>query len=307
MQTQELIYQGKKLFYRIAGEGPLVVLLHGFGEDGTIWKGQYDIFPRHRLLIPDLPGSGRSEAIADMSMEGLAEAVKAVLEASLPGLSKGGGTATTRGQLKQDVSARKDTSVGEVRVPANPLLGGGGAVLIGHSMGGYITLAFAEKYPGHLRAVGLFHSTAFADREEKKETRQKGIRFIEEHGAVEFLKTATPNLYAPQSREQHPEWIEEHLAAVHNFSAPNLVSYYKAMMQRRDRPYVLQEANVPGLVVLGRHDTAVPLPDGLKQSHLPQLSYIHILEGAGHMGMVEEKEKANDILTQFVNTIEITA
>jgi pimeloyl-ACP methyl ester carboxylesterase len=267
MQTGEFHYKGKKLFYRTTGEGPLVVLLHGFGEDSTIWKGQYDIFPHHRLLIPDLPGSGRSEAIEDMSMEGLAEAVKAM-------------------------------------IAPPPPKGGGGAVLIGHSMGGYITLAFAEKYPELLRGFGLFHSTAFADSEEKKETRRKGIRFIEEHGAAEFLKTATPNLYAPQSREQHPHWIEEHLALVHNFSAENLVHYYMAMIQRPDRTPVLKQSKVPVLFVMGQHDTAVPLQDGLKQCHLPQLSYIHILERTGHMGMIEERERANLILSQFVITIE---
>lgn len=264
METRVFDYKGKKIFYRIKGKGPLLVLLHGFGEDGAIWKHQADLFPNHCLLIPDLPGSGKSEAIDDMSMEGLADAVKAMVE-NQP------------------------------------------AILIGHSMGGYITLAFAERYPRLLRAFGLFHSSAFADSDEKKETRTKGIRFIEEHGAAAFLQTATPNLYAPASKEQHPEWIEEHLAGANNFSAQNLVSYYKAMMQRPDRTTVLKESTVPVLFVLGQHDTAVPLQDGLKQCYLPQLAYIHILEAAGHMGMIEEKEKTARLLTQFVNTIEITA
>jgi pimeloyl-ACP methyl ester carboxylesterase len=79
------------------------------------------------------------------------------------------------------------------------------------------------------------------------------------------------------------------------------------MIHRPDRTAVLKESAVPVLFVMGRHDVAVPLQDGLKQCHLPQLSYIHILENAGHMGMIEEKEAANRILTQFVNAIENTA
>ena len=63
MQEKAFSYGGKKIVYRTAGEGSPVVLLHGFGEDGTIWEGQYGLFPGHRLLIPDLPGSGQSEAI----------------------------------------------------------------------------------------------------------------------------------------------------------------------------------------------------------------------------------------------------
>ena len=84
-------------------------------------------------------------------------------------------------------------------------------------MGGYITLAFAEKYPGQLSALGLFHSSAFADSEEKKAIRRKGIDFIKQHGAFEFLKTSTPNLFSPQTKDEHPELIDEQLATIHNF------------------------------------------------------------------------------------------
>lgn len=79
MQQKEINYQGKRLFYRLQGEGPVVMLVHGFGEDGTVWKNQYDIFPNNKLIVPDLPGSGMSEMIEDMSMEGLAEALREIL------------------------------------------------------------------------------------------------------------------------------------------------------------------------------------------------------------------------------------
>ncbi len=269
MENKRILYRGKSISYRTAGTGPLVVLLHGFGEDGTIWKGQYSLFPQHQLIVPDLPGTGDSDLLEDMSMESMAGAVKAIITAESGDESK--------------------------------------AVVIGHSMGGYITLAFAEQYPEALLAFGLFHSTAFADSEEKKETRRKGVRFIQQHGAAEFLKTATPNLYAPASREVHPEWLAEHLATAHNFSADSLVSYYMAMINRPDRTLVLAESKVPVLFVMGRHDAAAPLEDILKQCHLPGLSYIHILEGAGHMGMIEEKDNTAQLLSLFVFTLEKTA
>ncbi|HEV7329965.1 MAG TPA: alpha/beta hydrolase [Flavisolibacter sp.] len=267
METKRTTHKGKNISYRTRGKGAPVILLHGFGEDGSIWKGQYELFPQHQLIVPDLPGTGDSEALEDMRLESMADAVKAVIDAE----------------------------------------GGEKAVLIGHSMGGYITLAFAERYPEALNAFGLFHSTAFADSEEKKETRQKGIRFIKEHGAAEFLKTATPNLYSPQSREEHPEWIAEHLAATHNFSPDTLVNYYMAMINRPDRTAVLEESKVPVLFVMGRHDAAAPLQDVLKQCHLPRLSYIHILDNSGHMGMIEEKNKTAELLSTFVFTLEKTA
>ncbi|HEY0042602.1 MAG TPA: alpha/beta hydrolase, partial [Flavisolibacter sp.] len=180
----------------------------------------------------------------------------------------------------------------------------GGAVLIGHSMGGYVTLAFAEKYPTALNAFGLFHSTAFADSEEKKETRRKGIAFIEEHGAYEFLKTATSNLYAPVTKAEKGQLIDEHLKTVRNADGAALVTYYQSMIKRPDRTAVLKNSRVPVLFVMGRHDNAVPLSDGLKQCHLPQLSYIELLEHAGHMGMVEEAEQTNAILNMFMKSLE---
>jgi pimeloyl-ACP methyl ester carboxylesterase len=266
MQLKELNYNGKKLIYRTKGRGPVVMLLHGFGEDGTIWKNQYDLFLNHQLIIPDLPGSGGSEMIDDMSMEGLADAVKKII----------------------DIEASGKIS------------------LIGHSMGGYITLAYAEKYPGGLAALGLFHSTAYPDSEEKKETRKKGISFIKQHGGYEFLKTAIPNLYAPDTKEKKFFLIEEHLTSVNSFSGEALVSYYEAMMQRPDRTEVLRNSKVPVLFVMGRYDAAVPLEDGLKLSHLPQLSYIHILESSGHMGMIEEGEKVNKVLKLFSDHIRVS-
>ena len=269
MQVKEFNYKGHKLSYQTKGNGPLVVLLHGFGEDGTVWKNQYDIFPGHQVIIPHLPGSGKSDMIDEMSMEGMADAIKELADSLLSKSQR--------------------------------------LTLIGHSMGGYIALAFAEKYPALLNAFGLFHSTAFADNEEKKSTRQKGIQFIREHGAYEFLKTAIPNLYAPEKKQAKQQLIEEHLVTVRNSTAESLVNYYEAMMHRPDRTEVLKNSHVPVLFVFGKYDTAVPLAEGLKLCSMPQLSYIHVLENSGHMGMIEEDMESNKILSQFVTTIETIA
>jgi len=272
MEQKEITIKGKKLFYRCQGEGAVVVLLHGFGEDGTVWQNQYEAFPGLKLIIPDLPGSGRSEMIEDMSMEGLAEPIKTLIEHETASLF-----------FKE----------GEPH----------SVILIGHSMGGYITLAFAEKYHHMLRGFGLFHSTAYADSEEKKQIRQKGIEFIKSHGATEFLKTSIPNLYSPITKEKKAQLIEEQINASHNFSAAALVSYYVSMINRPDRTQVLKQTHLPVLFVFGIYDTAVPLKDGLKQSHLPELSYIHILNESGHMGMTEERVDADRILSDYIASV----
>lgn len=273
MQEKEIFLKGKKLFYRSIGRGQIVVLLHGFGEDGTIWNNQFKTLPGCHLLIPDLPGSGQSEMIEDMSMEGLAEAVK---------------------EMIVHETAELFFKEGEPH----------SVVLIGHSMGGYVTLAFAEKYRQMLKGFGLFHSTAYADSEEKKQTRRKGIDFIQKHGAYEFLKTSIPNLYSPVTKEKNPSLIAQQIESSHNFSGAALVSYYESMIQRPDRTAVLQQTHLPVLLILGRYDNAVPLHDGLQQAHMPVLSYIHILEQSGHTGMREEAEESNRIINHFIHHAE---
>jgi pimeloyl-ACP methyl ester carboxylesterase len=259
---RQVSYNDKQLHFQSLGEGPIVVLLHGFGEDSSVWDFQKEALAQQfQILIPDLPGSGQSRLIDDMSMEGLADAVFFLLQQE--GITN--------------------------------------CILIGHSMGGYITLAFAEKYGAMLTGFGLFHSSAYADTEEKIATRKKGIAFIKEHGAHNFLKTAIPNLYSPATKENAPALIEQQIEAVHYFSAEALVAYYEAMIQRPDRTAVLRNSAVPVLFVIGRWDTAVPLQSGLEQCYLPQKTYIHVLDQSGHMGMVEEPEKSNAILHQYLS------
>jgi pimeloyl-ACP methyl ester carboxylesterase len=272
MQERFVSYQNKQLFYRVIGQGAnALVYLHGFPEDGRVWEAQQNLKTSFTVIVPDLPGSGRSEAIDDMSMEGLAASVKHIIEAEL---QNSGGTSPYK------------------------------TVLVGHSMGGYIALAFAELYPQQVLGIGLFHSTAYADSPEKIASRQKGIEFIRKHGPSAFLKNTIQNLFAPETRETRPGLIEEQIQQAYNFSGETLVSYYEGMMKRPDRTHILIQSHVPFLFILGRWDQAVPLEDGLKLCHLPEISYIGILEHSAHMGMKEETSKSNEFLTGFLHYFE---
>ena len=256
------MYNNVEISYRVIGDGKPVVLIHGFGEDGNVWHNQVEhLKNKFRLIVPDLPGSGKSGVPGTIwLMEDYAAMIAALLKSE-----------------KIDKCA-----------------------LIGHSMGGYITLAFAENYPDFLSSFGLVHSTAFADNDEKKSTRKKGIAFIREHGAFEFLKTSVPNLFSVHTRAEKPALIEQFINGLSNFSPDALVSYYEAMMQRPDRSFVLKNTRVPVLFVLGEYDTAVPVNDGLKQCHLTEKSYIEVLLRSGHMGMFEEPGETNRILENFL-------
>jgi pimeloyl-ACP methyl ester carboxylesterase len=260
---KQISLNGKILSYLITGEGHPVVLLHGFGEDSSVWDNQIEALKEFQLIIPELPGTGDSEMTEDMSMEGMAGTINGLLE-----------------ELKIERCS-----------------------MIGHSMGGYVTLAFAEQYMEKLGGFGLFHSTAYADTEEKKQTRRKGIDFVKKHGAFEFLKTSIPNLYSEATRKGRPRLVEDQIAASHNFSGAALVSYYESMIKRPSRVNILKNSHVPVLFVLGKYDAAVPLKDGLEQCYLPGLSYIHVLDKSAHMGLIEEREQANSILLNYLLSI----
>jgi pimeloyl-ACP methyl ester carboxylesterase len=255
-------YQDELVYYRLEGKGKSVVLLHGFAEDGNIFNQQIDFLKDYcSLIVIDLPGSGQSKFNPRLStIEDYAECVHALL---------------------------KDEQIQH-------------CTMLGHSMGGYITLAFAEKYGAMLTSFGLMHSTAYPDSAEKKRIRLKAINTIEIYGADTFIKTTVPNLFAKKFKEEHPDQINTLIANAH-FAKEALQQYYSAMMNRPDKTNVLRGSKVPVLFIIGEEDTAIPLNDILRQTSLPQQSYIHVLENVGHMGMWEATEKVNEYLLEFIN------
>lgn len=265
---KEFTYRNKKICYTDTGQGNAVVLLHGFGEDSGIWQQQLLFLqPQYRVIIPDLPGSGKSAMLEDIlaSMEEYANCVNALAEKELQ-------------QQK--------------------------CVLLGHSMGGYITLAFAKLFPQKLKGFGLIHSTAFADSEEKKQTRLRGIEMMAEYGAGAFLKNTIPNLFSASFKQNEPQQMEALIEKGKNFTIEALQQYYRAMIDREDTTDVLRKAIVPVLFIMGTEDVAAPLNDVLKLCYLPAQSHIHILNGVGHMGMLEAVDEVNGFVASFLEALQ---
>lgn len=273
MEEKKFQYKGSEIYYRSIGQGKPVILLHGFGEDGTVWERQVTALQNnYRLIIPDLPGSGKSLLVANANIETYAVIIKELVNIELsPAIQNGGDLANVS--------------------------------LIGHSMGGYIALAFAEKYPQYLNSLGLFHSSAFADADEKKATRKKAIEFILENGALTFLKTSIPGLFNETFAVENESVISSLISKATNFTDAALVQYYEAMIARPDRILVLKNFTKPVLFIIGEHDKAVPLQSSLEQCYLPAISHVHILENAAHMGMYEQTEKANMALINFLSEV----
>ena len=264
MQLKNISYQNTHISYSVYGNGKPVMLVHGFAEDSSIFDFQVNFLKENYLVIvPDLPGIGKSGMLkkANVQLTDYADILRAIIDGE-----------------KID----KFT-------------------LIGHSMGGYIMLAYAEKYAETLNGFGLLHSSAYADDEAKIAIRKKAILFIEQNGTAAFLKTAIPNLF--YNPEKSIDDIKNLIEKGNSFPPEVLIQQNNAMIARPDTTSILKTFPLPILFIMGEHDKAVPFAHSLQQSHLPQISYVHILRLTAHMGMLEEPVLVNNFLAEFLNSL----
>lgn len=175
--------------------------------------------------------------------------------------------------------------------------------LIGHSMGGYISLAFAEKYPDMLEGFGLFHSTALADDQEKKDQRTKMAGLLREKGVAEFLRLTGSNMFGERFKEVSPEKVKNHIEKYGKLSSEALGIGVEAMRDRPDRTAVLASFSFPVLFIFGMQDTLIPFEKSIDLTEYPGKSYPFILSEAGHMGMVERPDATSRIIRWYMETI----
>jgi pimeloyl-ACP methyl ester carboxylesterase len=238
------------LSYSIAGTGPAVVLIHGFPENGGLWR---EVWPtladNFTVIVPDLPGAGGSKLPSTpLTIEDLAHAVKLVCE---------------------------NENVERV-------------IVVGHSMGGYTALAFAEKYPSSVKGLSLVHSTATADTDEKKETRRKAIGVIEKGGKDVFVRQMIPGLFSERYKKEHPEMIKEQTERGLQIAAESLIAFYNAMIIRPDRTDTLRNAAFPVQWIIGKEDTVAPMSVVMQQTQLANVNFVSVYEESAHMSMLEE-------------------
>jgi pimeloyl-ACP methyl ester carboxylesterase len=256
-----LQHNNRQLHYTDNGSGPALVFIHGFCEDSGMWDGLAGHFKdRYRVICVDLPGFGRSDVANDITIKGMAEAVHAVVEALQPG----------------------------------PV------ALLGHSMGGYTALAYAEAWPEQVSALGLIHSHPFTDSEEKKEGRAKSMEFVERNGSEPYVKQLIPSLFAPAFSEKNKTLLQALTERAAQYPPEGICAALDAMRLRPDRSEVLRTAAFPVLFVIGTEDQAIPAELSKQQTALPPVASIHYLEGVGHMGMFEAEEEVLDILGAFL-------
>ena len=267
METRSFEFNNRQMGYVKTGAGPAVILLHGFGEDHHIFNSTVTALEKtYTVYTPDLLGTGMSPINtfpSNFSIEYVADSTAALIQHE---------------KIEN-------------------------CILLGHSMGGYVTLAFAKKYPQYLKGFGLLHSTALPDTPIKIENRLRGITFIEKFGAATFLETTAPNLFGTYTQKNHPQLITEFIQSIPSFSNGALTSYYQAMMQRPDLTSVLETTSLPVLFILGDQDMPVALEDTLPQTKMPQTAYLYVLENCGHMGMLEQPIHFNKAVLGFLDKV----
>ena len=244
--------------YRKMGKGTPVMLVHGYGENQHTWDAILKYLPKQfKYIIPDLPGFGNQPVKDPVTMELFAKYLDDIL-------------------VKEKIKK---------------------VILLGHSMGGYVTIAFAKKYPEKLKAIGLLHSHVYADSEEQIAARKKAIAFIKKNGAIIYLKDFVKNLFAATTNKKI---IADHLATIIHTTPEGLTASLNAMIKRKDTSAVLKSIQVPVLFLFGQEDKIMPLQKMLKQCALPDQCTVEILEKSGHMGMLEETKRFGKIVGEFL-------
>ncbi|SFU08083.1 Pimeloyl-ACP methyl ester carboxylesterase [Algoriphagus locisalis] len=241
------------------GEGQPIVLIHGFCEIGEMWADFADALSNQfRVICPDLPGCGNSPlSLSQNSLEEVAVQLEEWME---------------------------ENSIHD-------------PIVIGHSLGGYVTLALLELMGDKLQAVGLFHSTAFADDEEKKEMRDRTVIFLKKHGVDKFVTSFVPPLFPEERREELDSEINLAIEQAKRCTLDGLITYTKAMRDRKDRFEVLKNFSGSKLMIAGMLDGAVKIDASRK--HKEAVTDYFELENTGHVGMIERKEESLKIVREF--------
>lgn len=238
------------MFVNVLGSGKTVLLLHGFCETHWVWMNVAKrLSEEYRVVVPDLPGFGQSGLLPrPFTMDDVAEHV-------LKNLATSGIVPT---------------------------------VVFGHSLGGYVALAMAQMEPKRFDGIGLVHSTALPDSEERKVNRNRVIEFITEYGSETFVRSFFQNLFADPNHPAQSDLIREALT----ISPQTLIAYTLAMRDRPDRTPFLSGYHGKVLYIAGAKDPIIATESILKQTaELGSKAIVVTLPDAAHMGLIENEEE----------------
>ena len=254
-----LLFKNTKISYTDSGKGAVVVLLHGFLENKHMWKEIIPVISRNkRVLAIDLLGHGHTECLGYIHpMELMAEAVAAVLKS---------------------LRIRKIT-------------------LIGHSMGGYVSLALSEKNPEMIRGLCLLNSTSTSDDTSRKKLRERANKMAQIN-LSNIVRMSFINLFSEKSKEVFNPEIQLALSEALQTSLHGYSACHEGMKIRQNRLSVLKNNHFKKLFILGEKDPVLLVNKGIKEAEETQSKTV-ILSG-GHMSHIENSDKLIKVLNTFI-------
>ncbi|MEH7336213.1 alpha/beta hydrolase [Neobacillus drentensis] len=259
MKTLEI--ENSTLAYLDEGKGEAIIFLHGFCGSSRYWENVVPALSKnYRVIIPDLPGHGQSDSFNEGCTIGdFAEKIKGLID---------------------QLNVQKVT-------------------MFGHSLGGYITLAFAEKYSDRLNGFSLVHSTAFPDSEEAKKGRMANVEKVNMEGIQPLIDGLVPKLFSPDNAKE--KYVETAKEIGYSTSPQGAKSTLLAMKDRGDRNNVLESTELPVLLIAGERDQIIPAEKtfSVRKSNIRQ----SLLKDVGHMSMYEKPEDLISDMKLFLATI----
>lgn len=261
MKQKSIKFKSINIAFTDEGKGKAIVFLHGFLENKTIWKSfSEQLSKTQRVITIDLLGHGKTDCLSYVhTMEEMAEAVQFVLN---------------------HLKLRK-------------------YFLIGHSLGGYVSLALAENYPDNIRGLILFHSSAKADSKAKQKDRDRAIKVVKRNPNI-FINEAIPNLFNAKHKP-HKVAIRKIKQQALLTTKQGIVAALEGMKMRLDREIVLKFAPYPVLFIIGKEDNILPYKELITQAQLPENGSYLLLDKVGHMGFLEAQTETYKVIKQFVN------
>ncbi|NUM82275.1 alpha/beta fold hydrolase, partial [bacterium] len=174
---------------------------------------------------------------------------------------------------------------------------------LGHSMGGYILLSLAERYPRRLAAIGLICTQAGSDSDEARANRFKTIERIRTEG-LEFIQTLmSEKLLAPDNFKSRPELSQKLKRIIGNASVEGVISALQAMANRKNHEPTLPAIAIPALIITGSDDVLVAPEKSEWMANLLPQSRLVKMEGAGHLAMMEKPAEFNQALNEFLKSL----
>lgn len=256
-----ILYKKETVTFLDKGKGRVVVLLHGYLGAKEIWESTINNLSKsYRVIAIDLPGHGGTGNFGYAhSMELMAKCVKAVLDSL---------------RLKK-------------------------YVMVGHSMGGYVALAYADLFPEYLRGMSLYHSTSYPDSEEKRRDRLRAIEVVKANKNV-YTRATITNLFATKNLKYLKDEISFAYNIARQTSKQGIIAALHGMRDRPSRHLIIGFVKYPVMMVIGELDNILPYEQLLEQSEMIENKTVLYLEHDGHFGFLESPRQSNKALRKFL-------